>query len=49
MEKLQLKIGGMACSFWTETLKTGVGRMDEPDPGTEIPDRGSRIRGCHEG
>jgi heavy metal translocating P-type ATPase len=28
MEKLQLKIGGMACSFCTETLKKGVGRMD---------------------
>ncbi len=28
VEKLQLKIGGMACSFCTETLKKGVGRMD---------------------
>ncbi len=28
MEKLQLKIGGMACSFCTETLKKGVGRME---------------------
>ena len=27
LEKLQLKIGGMACSFCTETLKKGVGRM----------------------
>jgi heavy metal translocating P-type ATPase len=28
MQKLQLKIGGMACSFCTETLKKGVGRME---------------------
>jgi len=28
MEKLQVKIGGMACSFCTETLKKGVGRME---------------------
>jgi heavy metal translocating P-type ATPase len=27
MEKLQLKIGGMACSFCTETIKKGLGRM----------------------
>ncbi len=27
-EKLQLKIGGMACSFCTETIKKGLGRMD---------------------
>ncbi|MBI1999961.1 MAG: heavy-metal-associated domain-containing protein, partial [candidate division NC10 bacterium] len=25
---MQLKIGGMACSFCTETLKKGVGRME---------------------
>jgi heavy metal translocating P-type ATPase len=28
MEKLQVKIGGMACSFCTETIKKGLGRMD---------------------
>ena len=28
LEKVQLKIGGMACSFCTETLKKGVGRME---------------------
>ena len=28
MEKLQLKIGGMSCSFCTETIKRAVGRMD---------------------
>ncbi len=27
-EKLQVKIGGMACSFCTETIKKGLGRMD---------------------
>jgi Cu+-exporting ATPase len=27
-EKLQLKIGGMACSFCTETIKKGLGRME---------------------
>ncbi|MFQ5899050.1 MAG: heavy metal translocating P-type ATPase [Candidatus Methylomirabilia bacterium] len=30
-EKLQVKIGGMACSFCTETIKKGVGRMDGVD------------------
>ncbi len=27
MEKLQVKIGGMACSFCTETIRKGLGRM----------------------
>jgi heavy metal translocating P-type ATPase len=27
-EKLQVKIGGMACSFCAETIKKGLGRMD---------------------
>ncbi len=27
-EKLQVKIGGMACSFCTETIKKGLGRME---------------------
>ncbi len=28
LDKLQVKIGGMACSFCTETIKKGLGRMD---------------------
>jgi heavy metal translocating P-type ATPase len=28
IEKLQVKIGGMACSFCVETIKKGIGRMD---------------------
>jgi heavy metal translocating P-type ATPase len=28
LEKLQVKIGGMACSFCTETIKKGLGRID---------------------
>jgi len=28
LQKLQLKIGGMACSFCSETIKKGIGRMD---------------------
>ena len=28
VEKLQVKIGGMACSFCTETIKKGLGRME---------------------
>ncbi len=28
MEKLQVKIGGMACSFCTETIKKGLGRIE---------------------
>jgi len=28
LEKFQVKIGGMACSFCTETIRKGLGRMD---------------------
>ncbi|MFQ5828449.1 MAG: cation transporter, partial [Candidatus Methylomirabilia bacterium] len=28
VERLQVKIGGMACSFCTETIKKGLGRME---------------------
>jgi copper chaperone CopZ len=28
LEKLQVKIGGMACSFCVETIKKGLGRME---------------------
>ena len=28
LDKLQVKIGGMACSFCTETIKKGLGRID---------------------
>ncbi len=28
LEKLQVKVGGMACSFCTETIKKGLGRID---------------------
>ena len=27
LAKLQVKVGGMACSFCAETIKKGVGRM----------------------
>jgi copper chaperone CopZ len=28
LEKLQVKIGGMACSFCVETITKGLGRME---------------------
>src|SRR3990170_3973255 len=28
LEKFQVKVGGMACSFCTETIRKGLGRMD---------------------
>lgn len=28
LAKLQVKVGGMACSFCTETIKKGLGRME---------------------
>ena len=48
LEKLQPKIGGMASSFCTRTLKNGVGPMDGPKPEIEVPAEGSRIRRRYE-